>query len=319
MLTFFICFTVFVGRGKLTYQDKRTDIDYKGVLSLWHIDTFEGGEGSRRLFLNNVAKNFEKKNDGVLIMVSNYTIEGAMQSIKEGKRPDMISYGVGVDVSGLTELNLAKNEPYAAIGKKSYAASWCRGGYLLIAKSKTIIDQSKELPSLVVSQGEYNMPMLALALEGYTAKNVKIIRPSDAYAEFINGKAPFMLGTQRDLVRLSYKNIQAEIYPLSSFCDLYQYVAISTNNQDKVSASKAFINFLLSEENQKKLSSLKLFSTKYSVDYDDEKFSNMQNITAKYGISLFTDRLKVQETISLSQLALCGDQNAMAKIKNVIF
>ncbi len=315
-----LCFTVFVGKEKLIGQKNNTiTLSYRGVLSLWHIDTFEGGVGSRRLFLNNVAKSFEKKNDGVLIMVSNYTVEGAIQNLKDGKRPDMISFGLGVDVSDLCELELEKDEAYASIGERIYATSWCRGGYVLIAKPGVSIDGHKELPSLVVSQGEYSMPMLALALEGFTVKNIKAMAPSDAYAEFISGKTPYMLGTQRDLVRLSYKNIQAEVLPLGSFCDLYQYIAVSTDDQNKISVSKEFISFLISEDNQKKLSELRLFSTKYFVEYNDGAFADMQKIKANFGVSLFTDRLKVKEIISLSQNALSGDQNALAKIKNIIF
>lgn len=65
-----------------------------GIVRLWNIDTFEGGKGSRTAFLNRVSAAYEKKHEGVYIMVSSYTAEGAAAALKEGHFPDMISFGI---------------------------------------------------------------------------------------------------------------------------------------------------------------------------------------------------------------------------------
>ena len=54
-------FTVFIGRHKIQEQSKITNpAEYKGIISLWQIDGFEGGSGSRKQFLLKVARDFEK-------------------------------------------------------------------------------------------------------------------------------------------------------------------------------------------------------------------------------------------------------------------
>ena len=68
---------------------------YNYVLTLWNIDTFEGGVGSRSDFLSSIALSFADK--GSPIMVVTHTVESAKKAIESGKPPDMISYGVGVD------------------------------------------------------------------------------------------------------------------------------------------------------------------------------------------------------------------------------
>lgn len=68
---------------------------YKGVLTLWQVDGFEGGSGSRSAFLNGRAIEFEKSHPGVLVSVQTYTCEQVRQKLLDGDRFDLISFPVG--------------------------------------------------------------------------------------------------------------------------------------------------------------------------------------------------------------------------------
>ena len=70
---------------------------YKQILELWHIDSFEGGIGSRKDFLLKTSLSYEKKNK-VLISVVSHTISSATIALKN-KVPDMISCGNGLDIA----------------------------------------------------------------------------------------------------------------------------------------------------------------------------------------------------------------------------
>ena len=77
-----LTFTAFIGKDKINEQSKITaPSEYKGIISLWQIDGFEGGSGSRKQFLLKVAREFEKKNNGVLVMVINHTFLSAKENV----------------------------------------------------------------------------------------------------------------------------------------------------------------------------------------------------------------------------------------------
>ena len=63
------------------------------VVRVWHIDTFEGGKGSRASFLRDAARILEKKDKNVYYLISSYTAEGARAAAQEGDLPDMLSFG----------------------------------------------------------------------------------------------------------------------------------------------------------------------------------------------------------------------------------
>lgn len=44
---------------------------YQGIITLWNIDTFEGGTVGKSYFLESVASRFEAQNKGALIKVEN--------------------------------------------------------------------------------------------------------------------------------------------------------------------------------------------------------------------------------------------------------
>ena len=117
-----IIFTFTFGIKNLNKNKENVSEEYKCILTLWHIDTFEGGVGSRKQFLHNIAKNFEKKNKGVFIMVTSYTLEGVKQQFKKGNYPDILSYGNGIEVKNLSEINSKLSFSPSNINGKKYQA-----------------------------------------------------------------------------------------------------------------------------------------------------------------------------------------------------
>ena len=109
-LAFSLCFALpaLMDQGQPTPQ--------KTVLTIWNVDTFEGGKGSRTTFLNTVAKELEKDGKSIY-MVFSKTLEGLDSAFQKGEMPDMLSFGLGVDVS-------MKNQAYC----------WCMGKYALFSK-----------------------------------------------------------------------------------------------------------------------------------------------------------------------------------------
>ena len=89
------CFIVFAPRY-LRAEDKIDEGAVSTVLVMWHVDTFEGGTGSRQDFLMKSAVEFEKQNNGVLVSVIKHTEESVHENFSRGILPDMISFGVGV-------------------------------------------------------------------------------------------------------------------------------------------------------------------------------------------------------------------------------
>ena len=99
----FLCFMAWVplcAFDKISMGQNKMEKGYKGVLNLWHIETFEGGSGSRANFLKRRAIEFESQNKGVFVSVQTYTPEQVLQKLNDGARFDIISfsYGVGCDI-----------------------------------------------------------------------------------------------------------------------------------------------------------------------------------------------------------------------------
>ena len=138
---FFICF-VLVGIVvfSFTIGYKKIDNEYiykenghdNFVLSLWQVDTFEGGKGSRKQFLNKIALDFERKNQGVFIMAVDMTIDGVQEKFNKNEFPDLISYGVGVDLSNAKIIDTDNSVKGGLINGNTFASAWCKGGYFLI-------------------------------------------------------------------------------------------------------------------------------------------------------------------------------------------
>ncbi len=318
-LAFVSLFTAFYGRYKISAEHVVKEApEYKGIITLWQIDTFEGGRGSRRQFLLDVAVEFERKHKGVLVMVIDHTIESANQSLREGNRPDMISFGGGFVADGILELNPSLGFSSAFVGQKCYAYAWCRGGYALIANAEKASEIPNVLDALTVSQGEYTQPLIALMQEKVSAKEITTMSPMSAYVKFVEGKTPYLLGTQRDVNRLFVRQKAVVIKPLNEFCDLYQYVTVTALKEGRQYYAKRFAEYLMSDTVQNKLFKIGMLSVKNVPNHEVEGLRQMQSVLPKSTLSVFTsgEVLKQLQTTALD--AINGNQEAQIKIKNIL-
>lgn len=314
-----IAFTAINGKAAITDSRVQEKTEYKGILTIWHIDTFEGGIGSRKQFLLKAARAFEKQYDGVLVMVVNHSFTSYNEAIKTGELPDMVSFGLGVETKGLSELNIENNKSNGgSLVEKQYALPWCRGGYVLIANPKLSSDIPDVLESLIVSQSEYTQPLLAINEQGISVKKIEVLKPMDAYVKFVSGKCPFMLGTQRDVIRLENRGVEVVTRPLTKYNDLFQYIGITSQNQLKRYYSEEFIKALLSDSVQGKLCDIGMFSVFSKAEYSNIHMNEMATYSDFQTLSIFTLSRKLKEVQEISQRIALGEKEEQNKIKNML-
>lgn len=316
ILVFCFAFTLFIGKDKIKEQKEfKSPDEYKGIITLWQVDGFEGGTGSRKQFLLKVAREFERKNKGILVMVISHTFTSAKENFDKGIYPDLISFSNGLEVQKIESLNISRTVESAKIGDKIYATAWCRGGYALIKNPNA---KDKEQNSIIVSQAEFTEPLTAMLLEGLEFDEISVYKPMDAYVKFTENKNAYFLGTQRDIVRLSNRGMQVEISPLNAFNDLYQYVALTCKDKNKQAFAERFIEYLVSDSVQNQLDKLCMFSPYVKVEYDDENLSKMQQNNKFLSISAYLAKEQLKEMQEISMLAVKGNQNSINKIKNML-
>ncbi len=319
LTAFCILFTVFYGGNKISEQTIVAKAQYKGIITLWQIDCFEGGMGSRKQFLLSSARSYEKENQGVLVMVISHTPQTAVQAVNEGQMPDLISYGVGVQSFGAKEIDVDKVFIGGKVGDIVFATPWCMGGYFLITNPSITQDlQQKNIENLVVSQGEFTQPLTAFVTSGYIAKNIEILPPMDAYVKFTAGKTSHFLGTQRDIVRLNNRGMPYCAVALCGFNDIYQYISLTSSDNIKAEYSLKFIQHLLGEGVQQKLNQIGMNSLFYNVTQSYEELNDLQNVKFGSTISAFTAKEQINQMQELSLRASKGEQKAILKLKNML-
>lgn len=319
LILIFVCSYSFLYGYKKIDEDKiiKQQQDYKGIISLWQIDTFEGGKGSRKQFLLKIAREFEKQNVGVLAMVSDMSIEGAKEKIERGEYPDMISYGLGLNLDSIEELSLDNTVKGGIIKNKTYATAWCRGGYFLF-RNKIKSKKAGYYNTITVFKNDNVCPLASLVLSGKSFDKVIQKSPLESYYSFVNYECEYMLGTQRDIERLSKRDFSYDILPLNEYNDLFQYISICTKDTKKYGYSQEFINLLVSEKSQRKLKDISMFSPFYKVPFDNENMLNNQYFGEYSTISAFLEKDKKLEIDILCNSFLTGEKSIQGKIKNLL-
>ena len=283
--------------------------EYKTALTLWHIDTFEGGVGSRADFLSGALTS--REDDGIIVLVKTYTLSGMKAAFQKGEFPDMISFGIGAgEVIKYARELPQKGFAGGEFGKKQYAVPWCAGGYYLIGKGEDnrLIDgflsgntpKNNENTGLIVSQGENTMPVIALKLSGVTAEDVSYYSPSEAYVKFLSEQNAVLAGTQRDLRRLEKRGVAFTAKPLHGYSDIVQYLSITSKSDEKYKYALKIVDYLLSESVQKKL--YKIGMTRVDDGKTDGEFYGYDFSKNEYTASPFLSA----ETIKQNQTALNG-------------
>lgn len=316
---FSVLFTALYGAAAIQNENKvLNQAEYQGIITVWQIDSFEGGTGSRRAFLAARAKEFSKARSGLLFLVTSHTVKGAEENFAQGIYPDVISFGAGVNVGNLKQLPNSLYDICGAVNGLPYAAAWCRGGYAFIKfNNKKVGDiAGKSVPSAIISDCEYTMPLYAAYRCGYKIENFKVLPSKNAYAEFTIGKTPFLLGTQRDVMRLLSRGADFSVFPLE-YSDLYQYAAVSSVSAEKASVAVEFIEYLLSDKSQEKLCEISMLPVKEVAVA--EELTSIYSAPLTLPPPLFLGAEKITEIKNDCEAFFRGDDAAETKLKNLSF
>lgn len=232
------------------------------ALTVWQIDSFEGGKGSRAEFLQSTGNDFSKKENCYINVVS-LSAEAARLNLSNGNVPDVISYGAGM------------------YGIESYVHNfsvWCRGGYCLLTMDTNCDFSDVTYENTIINRGKDNFSDVAALFCG--VQGAKFESSTSAYVKLINGEYKYLLGSQRDIYRLKTRNVAFTVKPITAFNDLYQNISITTKCTDNQYAQK-YIDCVLSKINE--LNKIGMFGDGVKL-YDDE-MSACENLTFEYKIT----------------------------------
>ena len=153
---------------------------------------------------------------------------------------NLINAGASIDMNLITEFNNC--------------------GYSYKTRKNTV-----EVKSITYGENDYISPLASLYYSNNSKKTElkSEMLPYDAYAGFVGfNTSTLLLGTHRDLARLVQKQNMGKLqglvsYPLDSYTDLVQYIAISRSGDSvREKLSEEYLNLCLLEENQKQLSQI---------------------------------------------------------------
>ena len=146
--------------------------EYQGMIEIWNIDTFEGGNVSKTKLLSQIANSFQKENKGIYFMVRNVTESECLNLLASGQKPDLFScsYGVAESIKkyavGL-DAKLDIYENFLSAGQDEngvqLGVAWCFGSYYLISTQGKLLQAGK---------GE-NATLLDVSLSSGFVKNDK--------------------------------------------------------------------------------------------------------------------------------------------------
>lgn len=288
----------------------------KIVLNMWHIETFEGGTNSRKTFIENQAKKYNKQNNNCFVSVKTLTEEQLFLNLQNGNTGDIYSFGIGAGYliqDKLFELpknnNVRKDlQEYSKIDNNIYAYPFILSGYALI--TNTTFNSSDNLLDLLQSK-QINKK----TIYGVGFANDSLINPSqvliengisnikkdnyftcsttyNAYTNFLSKKFISLLGTARDVARLKNREQNGSISPctynfLGGYSDLIQYVGVSKNlTKEQTQVATDFSKFLTNETCQSSLKNYGLFSVTsqkiypqdYMSDFEDELKNELKSV-----------------------------------------
>lgn len=293
-----ICVALAVTPFFLTQKNIDAKTDKSVILTVWHIDTFEGGRGSRYNFLREQAVNFAKANEGVYLLVSNHTPLSVEKLLEKGSVPDLLSYGFcGIDLSGFAKELKGYEYDGGVINDKQFAVSYLKGGYFVIKKG-----DGKD--KLILSKGEYNATEIACLFSNERSENLVVKSPLDAYSYFLTQKNATLIGTQRDINRLVSRNAEFTATPIDEFSDLFQYFSLTSKDKNKEFFANKFIAYMLSDKVQSKLTNLGMLSVnKQDLYGSGDVMHDLERTKINYTVSPFSSVTNFQnasnETFSL--------------------
>ena len=232
------------------------------VLTIWQIDSFEGGKGSRANYLQTVGSKCFKDSRTYVNVVS-LTSYAARQNIVEGIVPDIISYGAGT--YGIESVIRGKNSYY----------TWAHGGYCFLTIDENADFSDIDNKNTVINGGVDNLSGAAALMCGVS--NAEVEKPTGAYVSLISGKYKYLLGTQRDIYRLMTREVDFKVKPVTEFNDLYQNISVTTSDPKQASMANKFIEHLM--EHGEDIVKLGLMG---NGKYYSDQMSQMENLNYQY-------------------------------------
>ncbi len=280
---------VLVPKNKNAAADKTK----MAALTVWQIDSFEGGKGSRAGYLKTIGESFARES-GCYITVTSLTADAARENLKRGTIPDLISYGAGT--YGL-ESYLSGEKPYK---------SWCNGGYCLLTIDENADFSDMTAQNCVINEGTGNFSDVCAVLLGLNGAQYE--KPTAAYVRLIGGKYKYMLGTQRDIFRFRTRGVPYKFKPVTKFNDLYQNISVTSTDAKKRTFAEKYVNFLLDKSSE--IYKLGLFSENCAL-YDDY-LNDLEGLT--YECRLFSPCSK--ETVD--EIKSAAINNDAKKLKTIL-
>lgn len=233
----------------------------KSMLTIWQIDSFEGGKGSRADFLQRIGNDFTKSTDCYVSVIS-LSANAVRLNLAEGRIPDIISYGAGV------------------YGLESYIGdyvSWCHGGYCFLTLDAASDFSDVNSQNTVINEGKENLSKAAALFCGLHEADFE--KSAGAYVKLITGSYKYLLGTQRDIFRLKTRGLSFAVKPVTEFNDLYQNISVVTLSPRK-SFARQYVETLLKRTGE--VDKIGMLSD--SVVYDDE-MKAMSGLSYEYKLT----------------------------------
>lgn len=270
--------------------NKKETYEYEGILELWHVETFEGGSQNRGKFLESIARKFEQKHKGTYVVVLSMTLEQFNLNYSAGKIPNILSFGIGVgdeitkNLTTISADNIRNDLLFSGKYKsKQLALPYMLGGYAYISKDD--LKNSKKSTTGTGLIGTNN-PLCSAKQNNLdlTLYNDSNFDSYNCYDKFLKGNFENLLGTQRDVYRISNRQQKGlltdyKIYPLGGYSDLIQYVSVFQNQKVETELSIQFAKYLLSDEVQTSISKISMFSVLQNKNlYDSGIYQQMEQI-----------------------------------------
>lgn len=286
------------------------------ILTLCHIDEFEGGKGARSGYLLRRGEEFNRRYKNVFIEVKTISLLQLSDMIEEKNLPDLISFsrGIGGDVYPFLKpyrgkINVRSDlMPATLSGGEYYALPWCMGGYCLITR------QSKPQNTLLIGESLYNNPYEAAKLleKKYAGGSGRYTQYA-AYESFVSEGSGDLLGTQRDIIRCAMKAEQGklsgiEFLPIGGYSDLVQCIGVTASGGLSANYATEFISFLTEESAQSKLTEigmLNVIGERYaSGSYLEELEKALADTIRTLNVFLSPDAVRSEREESLHALGI---------------
>lgn len=240
------------------------------VVSVWNVDTFEGGRGSRTSFLKRVAQRAESGQKNVFYHVISYTVKGLQEAFSRGERPDILSFGLGIgQIEGLLPLG-------RTFAQSDRAVPWCRGAYYLFSLSDDLPESGAPDGSIVLSSGGNNLVEASAYLSGIAGTTEESLA---AYLDFLGGTYDFLLGTQRDVCRFASRGVTVYSRILPNYCDLYQYISILAAEKEEM--CRQFVDLLLSDDVQNRLNEIGMYPAEGAQGRTVGAFASLEELSER--------------------------------------